>query len=321
MKAIIVSELGDSEVLKYKEIKEPAVGKNQVLIQTSATSVNFVDIMMRSSRAVPPFVPGLDVAGIVETVGSEVEKFHKGQRVIAFPTGGSYAEYAVAHEDLVFTLPESLNIETAAASPLVAFTSYHLLQEVGRVQPGETVLIHAASGGIGTTAIQIAKILGAGKVIGTVGNDAKKETAKQAGADFVVNNKEQDFIEQIQEFTNGYGVDVILDSVAGEIGEQSMKILALYGRFVNFGMASGQPVTFKSIDLHSSCRSVLGFSIITTFKNRPEILQSTAEKVLNYLNTGQLKIIIGKRLSLNEANIAHDWIESRQSTGKVILIP
>lgn len=323
MKAITVAELGDPKVLEYKEVDKPSVGKNQVLIRTSATSVNYADIMKRrkNSGADPPFVPGLDVAGIIETVGSEVDIFKKGQRVIAFPSEGSYAEYTVADENLVFILPESLNIETAAASALVAFTSYHLLHEVGKIQPGDNVLIHAASGGIGTTAIQIAKILGAGKVIGTVGDDAKKETAKQAGADFVVNNKDHDFIEQIQEFTDDYGVDIILDSVAGKIGEQSMRTLALYGRFVNFGMASGQPVNFKSTDLHSSCRSALGFSIITTFKNRPEILQSTAKKVLNYLETGELKIIIGKRFSLNEAYIAHELIESRKSTGKVLLIP
>ncbi|HET7578307.1 MAG TPA: quinone oxidoreductase [Bacillales bacterium] len=326
MKAVVVSKLGGPDVLEYREVDKPSVGDHQVLIRAAAMAVNFADIKARGGKyhggAKPPFIPGLDVAGTVEEVGAEVDRFHKGQRVIAFPTTtGSYAEYTVANENLTFALPNSIDFETAAACPIVAFTSFHLLHEVGRVQTGETVLIHAASGGVGSTAVQLAKMLGAAKVIGTVGSDVKKETARQAGADEVINYQKEDFVVQVQQITGGKGADLILDSVAGETGQRSMECLALYGRLVNFGNASGRPANFQTKDLHASCRSVLGFSLGTTRKRRPELLKPTAKKVLRYLEEGRLQMIIGKKLPLSEARSAHEWIESRQSTGKVILIP
>lgn len=325
MKAIVVSKLGGPEVLAYQEVDKPSVGPNQVMIRTKALSVNFADIKARKGKyhrgSEPPFVPGLEVAGTIEGVGPEVEKFHEGQRVIAFVDGGSYAEYAVANENLTFMIPDSLDFETAAACPLVSFVSYHLLHEVGRLQPGETVLVHASAGGVGTTAVQMAKILGAGQIIGTVGSDKKKDTSRQVGADKVINYEKEDFVKPVLQLTDGKGADLILDSVAGGIGERSLACLAPYGRLVNFGNASGWPANFQTKDLHSSCRAVLGFSLGTTRSQRPELLQPTAEKVLPYLADGRLKMVIGKRLPLSEARAAHEWIESRQSTGKVILLP
>ncbi|HEX6923316.1 MAG TPA: quinone oxidoreductase [Bacillales bacterium] len=325
MKAVVVSQFGGAEELKYQEMDHPVVGKNEVLIRVEATGVNFADIKAREGRyhggSKPPFVPGLDTAGTIEAVGSEVKRFREGQRVIAFVNGGSYSEYAVAEEQLTFELPDSVDFETAAACPVVAFTSYHLLHKVGRIQNGETVLIQAASGGVGTTAIQLAKILGAGKIIGTVGRDEKKETARQAGADEVINYEKENFVELVQEMTEGRGADLILDSIAGETGEKSMECLAMYGRMVNFGNAGGRPANFQTKDLHASCRAVLGFSLGTTRNRRPELLQDTAERVLRFLAEERLKMVIGKRIPLSEAQEAHEWIESRKSTGKVILVP
>ncbi|MFP3388342.1 quinone oxidoreductase family protein [Brevibacillus sp. SIMBA_040] len=322
MKAILVTELGGPETMKYAEVEMPIMGPTQVLIRVEMTSVNFADIKARygnKGAAKLPFIPGLDATGVVEQVGSQVQHLAVGQRVIAFPANGSYAEYIVADEALTFVVPDQLSTEKAAACPVVSFTSYQLLAKVARIEKGETVLIHAAAGGIGTTAIQLAKLLGAGQVIGTVGSKAKAELAYSAGADHVICNDSEDFVEKVRELTDGAGADIILDSISGTVSERSLECLAWYGRLVHFGNASGQIGQIKTIDLHASCRSVLGFSFGTTRKLRPHLLQNTAKTVLAYLAAGSLDIKIGKHFALEDAASAHEWVESRASTGKVLL--
>ncbi|KLA33676.1 quinone oxidoreductase family protein [Bacillus cereus] len=322
MKAIVVTSSGGPEVMKYIDVDVPVISDNQVLIRVVATSVNFADIKSRYGKKgnkALPFIPGIDAAGIVERVGSHVKNIHPGQRVIAFPQNGSYAEYVVANENLTFVLPHEVDFQTAAACPIVSFTSYNLLANVARLQEDETVLIHAAAGGIGTTAIQLAKLLGAGTVIGTVGNEAKSKIALDAGADYVICHQDVDFVEKVNELTNGEGVDVILDSISGTVSEKSLKCLAYYGRLVHFGNASGEIGYFQTKDLHASCRSILGFSFGTTRKKRPELLQETANEVFRYLRDGRLKMKAAKSFPLQDAGKAHEWVESRKSTGKVIL--
>lgn len=322
MKAIIVTSFGGPEVMKYTDVNMPVISENQVLIRIVATSVNFADIKSRYGKKgnkALPFIPGIDVAGIVERVGSHVKNITPGQRVIAFPQNGSYAEYVVSNENLTFVLPDEVDFQTAAACPIVSFTGYNLLANVARLQQGESVLIHAAAGGIGTTAIQLAKLLGAGTVIGTVGSEAKKEIPLYAGADYVICHQNEDFAEKVNELTNGEGVDVILDSISGTVSERSLKCLAYYGRLVHFGNASGEIGNFQTKDLHASCRSILGFSFGTTRKKRPELLQATANEVFRYLRDGRLQITATKSFPLQDAGKAHEWVESRKSTGKVIL--
>ncbi|MGZ7149764.1 quinone oxidoreductase family protein [Bacillus sp. BC08] len=322
MKAIIVTSFGGPEVMKYTDMDMPVISENQVLIRVISTSINFADIKSRYSKkgnTAPPFIPGIDAAGIVERVGSQVKNIHPGQRVIAFPQNGSYAEYVVANENLTFVLPDEVDFQTAAACPIVSFTGYNLLANVARLQQGESVLIHAAAGGIGTTAIQIAKRLGAGNVIGTVGNESKSKIALDAGADYVICHQDEDFVEKVNELTNGERVDVILDSISGTVSERSLKCLAYYGRLVHFGNASGEIGNFQTKDLHASCRSILGFSFGTTRKKCPELLQETAHEVFRYLRDGSLKMKVAKSFPLQDAGKAHEWVESRKSTGKVIL--
>jgi len=323
MKAIVINEFGGPEVLKYINVDTPSIKANQVLIRVVATSVNFADIQTRQGKfhaaGKPPIIPGLDAAGIIEIVGADVLSLKVGQRVIAFPKTGSYAEYIVADENLTFVLPDNVDFQTAAASPLVSFTAYKLLANVARLQQGETVLIHAAAGGIGTTAIQLAKILGASCIIGTVGSEKKVSAAIEAGADYVICYKNDDFVAKVNELTNGKGADIILDSISGEMAEKSLNCLAMYGRLVNFGNASGDFAQFKTTDLHASCRSVLGFSLGTTRNNRPELFRGTAEHIMGYLEKGSLDIKIGQHFKLEEAAHAHRLVESRQSIGKVLL--
>ncbi|WJD83550.1 quinone oxidoreductase family protein [Priestia megaterium] len=324
MYAVVVTDYGDTEVLRYRQVEQPKPGLNQVLIKVEATSVNFADIKARygkKGKGSLPFIPGLDVTGTIVEVGEGVKNFKINQRVIAFPKGGSYAEYVIANTDLTFSIPEKLDFVTAGACPIVSFTAHKLLCDVGRIMLGETVLVHAAAGGIGTTAIQLAKILGAGKVIGTVSKEEKVFAARQAGADYVINTSKRNFVQDVLEITEGVGVDLTLDSIGGRVTENSLLCLARYGRIVHFGNASGETANIQTKDLHASCRSILGFSLGTTRKYRPYLLRDTAEKVLGYIESGKLKITIGNQFPLKEAKIAQELMESRNSIGKILLIP
>lgn len=323
MKVVEVTRFGGPEVMVVREKEKPTLNPHQVLIQVAATSVNFADIKARYGRkgtTKPPFVPGLDVAGTIIALGSAVTQFQIGQRVIAFPSEGSYAEYVAADEVLTILLPDEVDFHIAAACPIVSFTSYKLLADVGRIEPGETVLIHAAAGGIGTTAIQMARILGASLVIGTVSHPDKMEAARQAGADVVIDTSSEDFAARVLDVTQGQGVDIVLDSIAGEVTTRSLECLAPYGRLVQFGNASGDVGTIRTIDLHSSCRSVLGFSLGTTRAKRPELLRDVAAKVLPMIASGALQIMIGHIFPLHEAAQAQRIVEGRQSRGKVLLV-
>lgn len=323
MKAIIVTEIGGPEVMRMADVNMPRMNSKQVLIRVKKTSVNFAYIKSRYGKKGStklPFIPGIDVAGIIEEVGKEVKNLKVGQRVIAFPSAGSYAEYTVADENLTFVLPDNIDFDVAAACPIVSFLSHKLLNDVARIEVGETVLIHAAAGGVGTTAIQFAKLLGAGTVIGTIGNDRKAEVVLEAGADHVINYSKEDFSEKVNELTNGEGANVILDSIAGKITGKSFECLAPYGRLVQFGNSSGEVGHIKTTDLHSSCRSVLGFSFGTTRKLRPHLLHNTAEKVFQFLEEGSLKIKISEQFDLEDAIKAHKLIESRQNIGKILLV-
>ncbi|WP_188456272.1 quinone oxidoreductase family protein [Virgibacillus oceani] len=320
MKRVVMERFGGPEVLKLQEADMPRAGLNDVLIRVEKTSVNFADIKKRNGQkgdAQFPMGIGLDVAGVVTSVGDQVTDIAVGQRVIAFPENGSYAEYAVAKQALTFAIPDEVDFTTAAACPTVSILSYKLLIDVARLQIGETVLVHAAAGGVGTTAIQLAKLLGARTVIGTVSNKDKFSIVEEAGADHVL--LYDDFSKHVNDLTSGIGANIILDSVAGKISEQSMKCLAKFGRLVQFGNSGGKIGKFHTNELHASCRSILGFSLGTTRKERPEFLKEASVKVLQFIANKQLTIKIGAEFPLTDVQKAHELIESRKSMGKIVL--
>jgi len=325
MNAVLITRLGGPQVLKYQETDRPELRSTEVLIRVAAASVNFADIKARNGgyhgAGAPPFIPGIDVAGTIVAVGVDVTIFQVGQRVIAFPRTGSYAEYTAADQLLTFSIPDSIDFETAAACPIVSFTSYNVLHYAARIRHGEIVLIHAAAGGVGSSAVQIARWLGAKQVIGTVGSDDKIAFVRESGADTIINYNNEDFARQVHEVTNGNGADVILDSLGGEIFEQSLTCLARFGRLVNIGGSTGKPGHIASSDLSAGCRSVIGYSFGTNRKFHPETVQATAEKVLPLIDQGHLKMHIDKRFHLSEANKAHEWVEQRRNKGKVLLLP
>ncbi|MCR8642654.1 zinc-binding dehydrogenase [Paenibacillus sp. N1-5-1-14] len=322
MKAVIVEQFGSADNMKVVDQEIPTPNPDQVLIRVKTTSVNFADIKARHGNkggGKLPFLPGLEAAGVIEQVGRNVVNLAVGDRVIAFPHDGSYAEYIVADANLTYVLPDQIDWDTAGACGIVSFLSYKLLAGLSHLQKGDSVLIHAAAGGVGTTAIQIARALGAGLIIGTVGHPNKIQTALDAGADKVIVYEQDDFAAKVNELTAGRGVDIILDSVGGVITESSMNCLAKYGRLVVFGNSSGKYGNVNTKDLHASCRSVLGFSLGTTRKERPDILQEIAVQVFELLSKGKLNIQIGAKFPFQDAAQAHQFVESRQSTGKVVL--
>ncbi len=323
MKAIVVSQLGSADVLELRDLPTPDPGEGELLIRVIGTSVNFADIKARHGQyhgvTELPFVPGLDVAGVVEKVGEGVSRFREGMRVVAFPKTGSYAEYVLAQESLTYSLADAVNWETAAALPVVAFTAYALLSSVGQLNSGESVLVHAAAGGVGTTASQLANIMGAGQVIGVVSRAEKVSMAAETGAHQIIDSSKANFDEAVMEMTDGRGVDVILDSIGGKVSEDSLKCLAPFGRLVHFGSASGESGRIPVQQLHSSCRSVRGFSFGTTRRLKPSWIEPWARAVMELVSSGQLLMKVGRHYPLAEAADAQRWMESRSSVGKILL--
>lgn len=319
MKAVIQNEFGDADVLMYTEVEIPKIREKEVLIKTEYTSVNYADIKKRmgnKGKGNFPFTLGLDVAGTIEEVADD-SLFSVGDRVIAFPKEGSYAEYVVANEQLVFKIPNSLSFKQAATAPTVSILAYILIHEIAQVKKTDTIVIHSAAGGVGSMLVQLAKIAGVNKIIGTVGNLDKERYVKSLGADVVCTYEA--FVKEVLKLTSNLGANVIFDSVAGEVTSKSLECLALYGTLVQFGNSSGKPGSFTTSDVHSSCRNIKGFSLGTTRKHDPARLADVAEKVLELFDSKKITLPIAQVFDLEEAAQAHKLIESRNYEGKILI--
>lgn len=319
MKAIQVLHYGGAEVLVVREVPDPVPAEDEVLIRVHSSNVNFADVQTRSGNYAhetgPPFIPGLEAAGVVVT-GNSV--FSTGQRVVAFTSRGSYAELATATAELTFAVPDDISFDDVSGLT-AAITAINLLEKAARLQQGETVLIHAAAGGVGSLAVQLASHLGAGQIIGTVGSDAKVAVAKANGCTHVINYRDADFGPEVLHVTGGRGVDVILDSVAGGNFEATLSCLADFGRLVVFGQSGGEPALARTDRLYKTNRSVLGYSSGHRRRHRPAEIRPVVERMFTYLRNGVLRIDISARFPLAAAAEAHLLAESRQSTGKILL--
>jgi len=323
MKAILVAAHGGPEQLMYQEVLEPQPGPGQVLIGTTLTSLNFADIQARrggyEAGSALPFTPGLDVVGVVEALGEGVEGLRLGQRVVAFPAGGSYAEKVVANAGLTYPLPHDLADE-AVAGLTVLVTAYNILTWAGRLQAGESVLVLAAAGGVGSTVVQLARALGAGQVIGVVGEAEKEAFVRRLGAEPVLVGY-SGLAQRVLELTQHTGADLILDSIAGEIFAEGLKCLAPFGRLVVYGHAGGQAGTLETRPLHRQNKAVVGYSSGHYRRTRPALLKPSVEAVLAHLLRGEVHLEIGAKFKLLEAAQAHTLMESRRSMGKILLYP
>jgi NADPH:quinone reductase len=319
MKAVIQNEFGDANVLLYTDVEIPKIGENEVLIKVAYTSVNYADIKQRlgnKGKGNFPLILGLDAAGTIEEVSIN-SSFSRGDRVIAFPKQGSYAEYVIANEQLVFKIPDNLSFVQASSMPTVSILSYMLLHEIGQVQKTDTIVIHSAAGGVGSMLVQLAKLEGVQNIIGTVGNLDKANYVKKLGAEMVCTY--ETFTEEVLKKTNNHGANVIFDSVAGDVTNKSLECLALYGTLVQFGNSSGKAGTFKTSDVHSSCRNIKGFSLGTTRNHIPVRLAPVAEKVIDLFSSKQVILPIAQVFNLSDAAEAHRLIESRNYEGKVLI--
>jgi NADPH:quinone reductase len=246
----------------------------------------------------PPFTPGLEAAGTVDKLGPGVQGLEVGQRVTVHADGGSYSEYVLARSVGVFPIPDTLDWETAACFPSVGTTSFNLLTQAGRLQPGETVLIHAAAGGIGSTAVQLARTLGAGLIIGTVGSEEKAKLIKELGADVAINYRKEDVPARVREVTGGALADLVLDGVGKDTFEGSIQALAPFGRLVVFGQSSGPPPPVAFGPIYGENKSIIGYSTGGHRRTRPEALRAPGLAALKLLTQGRWKPIISAHLPL-----------------------
>lgn len=321
MKAIRIHELGGPEVMHLEEIDTPTPKAGEGLIKVAAAGVNDADLMQirGTSMTRTPLTPGMEVAGTIEAVGPGVTFPSVGTRVVAFCDGG-YTEYAVANVNTVIPIPDTLDFIHAAAFPVRGLTAYQLLRESARLGSGESVLVHAAAGGVGTLAIQLAKLMGAGIVIGTASSVAKLDLVRSLGANAAINYTEANWTDQVKQATGGKGPDIILEMVGRKIAEQSLKILAPFGRMVVFGAASGEIAQFSGVQLMYKNLSITGYWL-TAWMQRPDRIAAAVQELMQYLSQGKLKIIVNwQTFPLAEAAEAHKAIASRKTTGKVVLV-
>ena len=322
MRAIQITQTGGPEVLTLTDLPIPIPGAGQVLVKIAATGVNFIEIYFREGRykAPLPLVPGSEAAGTVEQLGPGVEGFAIGDSVATTGALGSYAEYALVPASQLVKTPEGMSLKLAAAVMLQGMTAHYLARGVWTLEPGETVLVHAAAGGVGLLLTQIAKACGA-RVIGTVSTPEKAELARGAGADEVILYTEADFETETRRLTDGRGVDVVYDSVGLTTFEKSLKCLRPRGLMALFGGSSGAVPPFDLIQL--SARGSL-------FVTRPKLqdyvatraeLEERAGAVLGWVAEGKLRVRAEYTYPLAEAAQAQIDIASRKTTGKLLLIP
>jgi NADPH2:quinone reductase len=267
-----------------------------------------------------PFVPGGEIAGLVRAVGDGVQGFRPGDRVLATPGVGGYAQVAVAPARGTWPLPESMSFEEGAALPIIYPTGYAGLVYRAALQPGETLLVHAAAGGVGTAAVQIGKALGA-RVIATAGGAEKCEIARREGADETIDYRAEDFVARVKELTGGRGADVIYDSVGGDVFDQSLKCIAWSGRLLVIGFAGGRIPTVKANRILLKNISVVGLHWGAYVTNEPERVEPTFRALFDLHAEGKIRPVIFDRYPLEALPAALEVLGSRKSYGKLIITP
>lgn len=321
MRAIVVTELGAPEVLRLGEAPRPQPGPGQVLIRVHRAGVNFSDTERRRGvyrRPDLPWIPGTEGAGIVEAAGAGVEPGWIGERVAfwAMPpaVSGSYAEYAVAPVQSLFRLGPDVSFEQGAALPQQGLTAWGVVHLGARIEAGQTVLIHAAGGGVGLLAVQLAKQAGA-RVLGTVSSATKAEAVRAVGGETLEYG--DDLARRVLEATDGRGVDVVLDSVGRATQDVGLQVLARFGLLLFYGDASGPPLPLDPDRLYERSLKVGSFTL--DVDHRPELWQEVRQELLRRVEDGSLRLTISAVLPLADAAEAHRRLESRQSFGKIVL--
>jgi NADPH:quinone reductase len=322
VKAIVIHKTGGPDVMSYEDVDLPPPGPGQVRIKQHAIGVNYIDIYIRSGQYPnqTPFVLGNEGAGEVTQLGEGVKEFKVGDRV-AYASGiGGYAEERNIEARLLVKLPESISYEVAAAMMLKGLTAQYLLRRTYKVKPGDTILFHAAAGGVGLIACQWAKALGA-TVIGTVGTKEKGKLASEAGADHIIYYRDEDFVARVKDITKGGMCEVVYDGVGKTTFPASLDCLKPFGYFVSFGSSSG-PIAAFNIGMLAQKGSLYATRpTLFTHSAKREILDEMARDLFGVVSSGKVKIPIHNRYKLSEARKALEAFEGRKTTGATVLTP
>jgi NADPH:quinone reductase len=314
MRAVQIEEFGGPEVLEVVDLPKPEPGEGEVLIEVSRAGMNFADTHQRENsylaRYEVPLILGGEVAGTTED----------GRRVVALLRSGGYAEYAVAPEATVYPIPDGLDDGAALALLIQGLTAWHLLKSCGRVAPGETVVIISGAGGVGSLAVQLAKPFGAGRVIATASSEEKRALTLELGADAAVDPSVEDLTAALVEANGGERVDVVLEMSGGRIFDQSAEALAPFGRIVAYGIASREQNTLETGRLMRKSRTVVGFWLVHCLGRRDMVEEPLAD-LFDRAARGELTPRVGATYPLSEVRRAHEDIQGRRTSGKLLLDP
>jgi NADPH2:quinone reductase len=323
MKAIVARQWCEPRELMMEDVDRPKPAHDQVLVKIRSAALNFPDILLIAGKyqvkPALPFTPGLEVAGTIESVGPGVTEFAPGQRVLAQLSMGGFAEFAVAPVPAIQRVPNTMSDDEAAAFPLVYQTSYFGIVVRGALQKKETVVVHSAAGGVGLAAVQIARALGAGKIIGTVGSDHKRDIVCQNGADIAINYRTEDFVEIVKRETNGRGADLIYDPVGGELGQRSTKCIAFEGRLLIIGFTSGAFSNFVSNHILMKNYSIVGVHWGMYQQQNPARIAQTWRALWDLYGAGLIKPVVGRRYPMHQVADAMESLTSRTAVGKIVL--
>jgi NADPH2:quinone reductase len=315
MRAIQITEFGGPEVLKLVDLPVPEAGEGEVLIKVSRAGLNFADTHQRHddylAKATLPMIPGAEVAGVREDTG---------QRVVALCGTGGYAEYATAPGGLTFPIPDGVDDETALALLLQGLTAWHLYRTCGRVQPGETVVVHAAAGGVGSIAVQLGKAMGAGRVIATASSEEKRALALELGADAAIDADPEGMADRLIEANLGERVDVVFEMAGGQVFTESSKALAPFGRLVAYGIASREQNEVATGALMRRSHAVVGFWLMHCL-GRPAMVDEALADLFERVARGELRVVVGGTYPLEQAADAQVALAERRTTGKLVLDP
>ncbi len=322
MQAIRVHTTGGPEVLSYETLPVPEPGPDQVRIKVAATGLNFIETYHRSGlyQLPLPFIPGSEFAGTIDAAGAGVTGWVPGERVATAAGIGGYAEYALAPAAKLVRVPDTIDLKLAAAVMLQGCTAHYLTHSTYPLRAGETCVVTAAAGGVGLLLVQMAKRLGA-RVLGLVSNEAKAALAREAGADAVILYSQERFDQRVRELTDGRGADVVYDSVGRSTWEQTLDSLRPRGYAVFFGNASGPVPAIEPLLLSTKGSLFMTRPTLVNYIATPEELAWRAGDLFNWMASGEIKVRVEREYPLREATAAHQALEGRQTTGKVLIIP
>lgn len=319
MKALIFEKFGGPEVLQYKDISNPVIKENEILVRMRAIGLNYADIYRRKGNyhlvGTPPYILGYEGAGIVEEVGNSITDIKVGDRIAFADVPLANAELVAVPFEKAIPLPDNISFDTAATVLLQGLTAHYLTKDSYKIKPGDSVLIHAAAGGVGQILIQIAKLVGA-QVIGLTSSFEKTKAAYSAGADQVFLYKD-DWVEEVKKETNG--VDVVYESVGSTL-EESFEVTKVGGTVVFYGMAGGDPAPVDPRMLMDTSKTLTGgdlWNVLTTLEER----KSRSKQLFDWIGEGKINVQEPAVFSLNDGSKAHTLLESRKSTGKILLRP